>query len=326
METKETATCTGTFLSRLRGKTRIRDSEQAFSPESRVDTDSTLAPPDDPDKHPFFNYCDNFDEYPKGLPRLARTQNFYHNGPFHRLFGTLRQRLMLESTIELASAERQLLELDRREEMTNVSILCSMEEPSAERKKLNDKIYELAGRHDSLLDRDRKLRKLHRVNREEISDWYESIKLSNMLDEKGREFITEIDDFVTTSPDYSNYPLEALMLGREKPWIKFIMRYFLFKRPEDTPKSATYASHFDVERVKSAVAIAVVGSVLLMLDVPIVVLYLLEPPRYATVLIVTLCGTAVGGLMMKVPNVRVDIMFVVLSAYMAVLVTFLANM
>jgi hypothetical protein len=73
----------------------------------------------------------------------------------------------------------------------------------------------------------------------------------------------------------------------------------------------------------TAVVIGLLGLVLFLL--PVAVLYFLEPGKGLSAALVIVFGIAFTVALSLVPGIRLDVILVGLSAYVAVLVAFLAN-
>lgn len=68
------------------------------------------------------------DSYPRGYPEFAAWANSDQNFTVYRRFGTLRSRLILHRQFELATLEKKLLELDKRDEQTNRYRITSLKD------------------------------------------------------------------------------------------------------------------------------------------------------------------------------------------------------
>lgn len=80
-----------------------------------------------------------------------------------------------------------------------------------------------------------------------------------------------------------------------------------------------------MDRLKTAFIVVLVSVVLALLAAPVGILYLVEPNRQWSVVVVVFFALLATWIMAVTPGIKLDTIFIAMSAYMAVLVTFLAN-
>ncbi|KAK3359313.1 hypothetical protein B0T25DRAFT_577462 [Lasiosphaeria hispida] len=305
------------------------------------DIEQQPSPPDastEPSQpHPtasFFVRHDNLDEYPRGWPVLARTQNCYHNGSIHRRFGTLRQRFLYNHEVQIAQREAQIHEMDKEDEaMGEVSLRSLTPEQMGKGEKGTDRqskkqefikeTHVLLNLYTETLIQDIKLRERDLVDPSEVYNLYRYITNHDILDEAGRYFLREIDDFITTSPERIHDRLEFLLFRENRGWCTSLVKLFL--GTTGSPQGAAFTSNISSDRLKKVLKFLIMALVLLLLLLPVFILLLAQPNKGVSSAVVLIFGLAVVSMMLQVPKIKFDVMFVGLSAYVAVLATFLAN-
>ncbi|KAL2260003.1 hypothetical protein VTK26DRAFT_6125 [Humicola hyalothermophila] len=276
-------------------------------------------------------YDDDFKQFPIGWPRLARIQNYVHNGSIHRRFGALRQRCLLDDEVLLAQLEARLLRLDKIDEARNSPMLYSLSpaqtldefgdtQEGCEKDRVMANIKTVLRRYTQALRDDADTRKLHRIDSPaEFSSHRDTARALGILKSPAKEFLIAPHDFITTRPQRLHDSLERVIFGKESRWLMRLLS------KKEKPKGSIYRFHLHQVWVRavSAATLVFVGLTLLLL--PIAILYFLEPVKgwsFAVVIVFSLAFT-VG--LAAVPTIRTEVVLMGLSAYVAVLVAFLAN-
>ncbi|KAK3373624.1 hypothetical protein B0T24DRAFT_679035 [Lasiosphaeria ovina] len=276
-------------------------------------------------------------DYPVGWPRFAREQNQLLNGSNHRRFGALRQRLLHYDEAMLAILEARLLELDKQDEVNDASQLLSLSpaqinvggkgvEQTCAKDELMADIHAVESRYCQRLLHERDIDQLPSLSRLAWKNLRANVGRSYMFDQDASRFLLEADDFITTRAERMNHRLEWLVYGHQEPsrWMSAIMKMFFLK--ESSPRGSTMNSRFDHGRLKVMLTISVVLITIVLLLTPMVLLYLTNIGKGLSVGIVVIFGVSFTSIMASLPDIKLDTVFIGMSAYMAVLVTFLANL
>ncbi|KAK5663105.1 hypothetical protein OQA88_6521 [Cercophora sp. LCS_1] len=295
------------------------------------------SPAPDRHSHPFYVYNDNFegDElYPKGWPYLARSQDVLGNGSLHRRFGTLRKRRLLYLQGRIHYLGTELFDLDIKDAVSDPGALQSLSpwqlgkgrdgaEAMSKKDVLQHELNKLLAEYEQALLNDIALRKLDIVDRPEVNSLAENIKEAKLLNEQARAPYTDIDDFITTRnrDGLMHHPIEWLVYT-QGPIHDFLMKLF---KDKDTPKGSTFKNHYRGDRLKILFTMVLVSGTLLPLMAPVGILYLVDPSKNWSVAVVVIFGFLATWMMAGVPGIKLDNIILGVSAYMAVLVTFLAN-
>ncbi|KAK0635394.1 hypothetical protein B0T17DRAFT_39984 [Bombardia bombarda] len=275
-----------------------------------------------------------------GLPRLALEQNYFHNKASHRRFGPLRQRLLLHHEFRLDSINNQIDQLDKADEAANNGRLHSLSSVqirgggggsadvnSTDQVSMIDALVDEAtvrmDKYTRMLHQDYFIRhKLPRISREEHENLFLNIKTNNTLDEEARNYLYYPDDFITTRTERIYSPIESLIFGEGNRLQRLAMKLFLTRTK---PEGSTHTSHYSASRLKLLLTLPVVAVPLVLLLSPVGILYLGDLSKGWSALVVLIFGLVFTTAMTQVPAITLDTILVGLAAYMAVLVTFLAN-
>ncbi|KAI1802959.1 hypothetical protein F4811DRAFT_572497 [Daldinia bambusicola] len=294
-------------------------------------------------------------EAPNGWPQIAATQFYYTNFNIHRRFSYLLQRTLLDQETKLAYLENKLKELDKEDERYNSSRLTSLpfdpetllsnyarsqpasirpiptasrvgdtqQTTSDEYNKWKDKDLILESLIPRLKEYCKKMKKLPSISRKEHKAFYKEVKDCNTLDNAAYEFLFSKDDFITTITDRVHQYFEAFIYG-DSPVIS-LMKKILGRTPQndnqDTPPEIVISNR-GLEVVFKILLVFVSG--LLMLS-PVAILFLANLPRglsFGVVVVFSFAFVVVLALL----NSNWETILVGLSAYMAVLATFLSNL
>ncbi|KAI2773462.1 hypothetical protein F4815DRAFT_488216 [Daldinia loculata] len=297
---------------------------------------------------------------PIGWPSIAATQLYYPNLSIHRRFSYLLHRVLIDQETKLAYLENKLQELDKEDEGSNAArlkklsfdpeTLLSSHTPSQaqyqptsiqtapttskvvkekQRKTNEDNRWEdkdlilesilpRLKNYDELLLLGKEMQKLPRISRREHRAFYDEVKNHHpLLDAPAYQFLYSNDDFVTTVTDRVHQYFETLIYG-ETPIKRLIKR--IFGRTDEN-------SNLEIDNrilvVFLKVVVAFMSGVLLLF--PVAILLLVNLSRAESFIVVVAFNFAFVAALAYL-NCNWDTILVGLSAYMAVLVTFLSNL
>ncbi|KAK3326548.1 hypothetical protein B0H66DRAFT_163977 [Apodospora peruviana] len=274
-----------------------------------------------------------YEGIPMGWPFLAYQQNDLHNGSIHRRFGPLRQRCLHYDEATLDYYEREILKLDNADAATDVSILRSLSpaqrrasgedagQPSRKDVLINE-AKALLDEYDRRLLHDRDIRELPRTSRHEHLQMFRGIEQNNILNEETEVYLYPVDDFITTRTERIHEYLEWLVYGQDSWWGKIIKKPFINKNKPDGSNYVYYRKN----RLKILPTGMAVSLALTLLLCPMAILYLANLGRGYSALVVFLFGMLFTLILTQLPRIKLETIFLALCAYMAVLVTFLANL
>lgn len=289
---------------------------------------------------------------------------YYTNFRIHRRFSYLTQRLLIDQETKLAYLENKLEELDKEDERTNASNLRSLpfdpdrllaacgqvrvrsqpvipeqSPPTSSRNgereqggeyvlwKDKDLLLEaMVPRLKSyieLLQLSKDMQKLPLISRREHNAFYNEIEEYHTLDDPAYQFLYPSDDFVTTVTDRVHQYFEALVYG-DSPIMKRIKKLIGREHNnhhQDRAPAIGIDEQFFVVPIK--VLVAFTSGVLLLS--PVAILFLVDLSRAQSFGVVVAFIFAFVAIMSSL-NTNWDTILVGLSAYMAVLVTFLSNL
>jgi len=187
-------------------------------------------------------------------------------------------------------------------------------------------IAELKIRLDSYrlrLLQDWHIQKLPRLSRRAHWNFFDAIYSSNTLGEAAREHLNAADDFVTTRPGNLHDPIEWFIYEKGSVWQDMFLRLFQRKKKRE---GSSFSGHIPTGRIEIPVTIFFVLVANLVQLLPIGILYLAEWIKGVYALSVVLVAGVVFTLLLRsVANYGIAKLLVYSSAYMAVLVAFLAN-
>jgi hypothetical protein len=189
------------------------------------------------------------------------------------------------------------------------------------------------------------------MSRNEHENFFENARRGQCLTKAARAFLREADDFITTQTGLIHKPITWLIFGG-RPWLVRVFMVWspsialfcveqhhiglrtsapganttqkLFRSPGQI-EGSTYSSHLLSDRLNIFITIATVSLALLPLLTPVGILYLVPLSKGLSAVVVVLFGIAFATFLSRLDNITIDTILVGLSAYMAVLVTFLAN-
>ncbi|KAI0129200.1 hypothetical protein F4776DRAFT_627826 [Hypoxylon sp. NC0597] len=295
---------------------------------------------------------------PKGWPSIAATQMYYNNFNLHRRYSYLMQRILVDQETKLAYLETKLEELDKEDEARLKSLsfdpdrlltTCArapaqaqsattqsepptsrteeQEEHREEYNPWNDKDLLLEATmprlksYIELLQLDKEMQKLPQISRREHKAFYDEIR--RYLDKSACQFLYPNEDFVTTVTDRVHQYFEALVYG-DSPIMSHIKRFI--GRVHNN-HSQDHAAAIEIDKrlviILLKVIVAFASGVLLLS--PVAILFLGNLTKVGSF------GVVVGFMFLFVAvmswlNTNWYTILVGLSAYMAVLVTFLSNL
>ncbi|KAK1760679.1 hypothetical protein QBC47DRAFT_367888 [Echria macrotheca] len=191
--------------------------------------------------------------------------------------------------------------------------------------KLMHELQELLKIYDEMLLREIELRKRDLVERKVIQNLNNSLVSADVLDKRAMYHFLHADDFITTKDEdkFIHNPLESLVYYNGGPIHEFIMRPFVDKRKYAGAQA--YSVHYRNDRLKICFMTLAIISLLSALLTPVAILYFAEPGKPVSLSVVGFFGIAATVMMAMIPGIKLDTIFIAMSAYMAVMVTFLAN-
>ncbi|KAI1377281.1 hypothetical protein F4677DRAFT_50768 [Hypoxylon crocopeplum] len=169
------------------------------------------------------------------------------------------------------------------------------------------------------------LRKLPRTSRREWSSLYHTLKGEKLLEGSEWNFMSFQDDYLSTKTERADRTFAALVYG-DAPIPRFFRWIFKdrdreYTKSKVTSKATVYLRTGGMESLKKGLIAAGTGVILM---VPIGIL-LLQPLDKAQSLGVVICFGAAFIFIMTLLNMKLEKMLISISAYLAVLVSFLAN-
>jgi len=134
----------------------------------------------------------------------------------------------------------------------------------------------------------------------------------------------EIDDFITTRDQTKAIPdfIETLVYGAKGSFADFIMKPFVNKRKSECSTGTTHYSHEPIKQVFLALS---ASAVLLILLAPIAFLYFVEPGKPVSFSVVAISAIVASLMMLQLPGIKLETVFLAAAAHVAVQVTCLAN-
>lgn len=306
----------------------------------------------DPSCKEEFIYADNFEPFPLGWPKLAAQQNKYSNGSIHRRFGYLFQRAIFHNGGRLAWLEKLLIESDKEaseKQRTSLSPeqkrdVVGGEDRQEERQEANDEQREgdSANRSDALMEEmttllmrraklmlyDKELRNLPKVSRPEHRNLWDHIHGEEILDEDGRIILLYPDDCVTTSRrDRVHVIFELLLYGKLRSWLAG-RPWKISKnkeRDEDNEsRKGSWAATISTAPLKNILDAAIITFCGLVFLLPVLILFLIPLTKVQSAAAV-ISFVVFFAMCMTIISDKLETIFVALCAFLAVLVTFLAN-
>ncbi|KAK3327177.1 hypothetical protein B0T19DRAFT_484337 [Cercophora scortea] len=300
-----------------------------------------------------FHYEDRrLGRYPKGLSRFCQEQSQITNGGIHRRFKALRYRCLYDDEIKIAAIEEEIRQLDmdiarprerskgkgKSKETSNKApsqplLLLSPPSPSnstwdgeKERRRceLMEEVKTRLDIYSKRLLQEREFQKLPRITRQEHYNLFTNARDGQKMSQEELQFLLDPDDFITTKMERHTRPFEWLVFDRSRnPWWHHVLLRLINTKPLE---GSTYPTHFHSRWLKILITIPVMALALAQLLSPVIVLYLVPMSKAASAGVVVAFGFAFTLAMTMVPGIALDSIFIGLSAYMAVLVTFLANL
>ncbi|OTB11447.1 hypothetical protein K445DRAFT_26609 [Daldinia sp. EC12] len=294
-------------------------------------------------------------EAPSGWPYIAAAQLYYPNFNIHRRFSYLLHRALIDQETKLAYLEAKLKALDKEDEHHNASRLTSLPfdpetllsdplpsqpdfirpAPTTSRADNTQQTYHTHkqmlnnyrdneyGLEDELLQLDKEMQKLPAISRKQHKGFFEEVEQHNKLDGPAYEFLLSQDDFVTTVIDQVHQYFERFLYG-SGPVISFVKKTFGRTNQtnnQDTPSEIEISNGL----LKLLIQILVIfGSGVLLLS-PVAILFLVTLSRGLSFMVVVIFIFAFVAVL-SCFNSKWDTILVGLSAYMAVLATFLSNL
>ncbi|KAI1776179.1 hypothetical protein F4818DRAFT_373295 [Hypoxylon cercidicola] len=304
------------------------------------------------------------DAAPKGWPSVAAIQFYYPNFSIHRRFSFLMQRILTDQETKLAYLETKLEELDKEDERIDASRLNLLpfdtdrllaacrrtryqppasegpssssphgsegqegeqaqgEEPAIwiDKDLLLEAMVPRIKNYIELLQLDKEMQKLPAISRREHKIFYDEIR-NHHLDGPARQFLHPQDDFITTVTDRVHQIFEAFVYG-ESPIVSRIKRFIGRERSNH---SHVPVLEIDKRRLVFPIKVTTAFTSGVLLLAPVAILFLGDLSKRVSFVVVVIFLFAFVAVMSYLKT-NWDTMLVGLSAYMAVLVTFLSNL
>ncbi|KAK3684784.1 hypothetical protein B0T22DRAFT_442020 [Podospora appendiculata] len=225
-----------------------------------------------------------------------------------------------------ATADEQVNETPSQSLLSTPSPSNSRWNADKERRRceLIEEVKTRLDRYSKRLLQEKEIQQLPRISRQEHYNLFTNARDGQKLSQAERQFLLEPDDFITTKMERSTRPFEWLIFDRYRnPWWHRVLIRLINTRPLE---GSTYPSHIRSRLLKILITITVMALALALLLSPIIVLYLVPMRKAASAGVVVAFGFLFTLAMAIVPGIALDSIFIGLSAYMAVLVTFLANL
>ncbi|KAI0119606.1 hypothetical protein F4814DRAFT_412607 [Daldinia grandis] len=299
------------------------------------------------------------DGAPEGWPSIAATQLYYPNFNMHRRFSYLLHRVLIDQETKLAYLEDILEKLDRKDKESNPTRLNSLyfdpetllsgrasaqaqsraasiqthpttskvtdrgQEETNEDNRWKDKdlilesIIPIWKTYNELLQLGMETQKLPRVSRREHRAFYDVVEKDHTLRASAYQFLYSNDDFVTIVTDRVHQYFETLIYG-DTPIKRLIKRIF-----GRTDENFNLEIDNRILTVFFKVLVVFISGVLLLS--PVAILLLVNLSRAQSFGVVVSFSFAFVAVLAWL-NCNWDTILVGLSAYMAVLVTFLSNL
>ncbi|KAI1407020.1 hypothetical protein F5Y13DRAFT_183736 [Hypoxylon sp. FL1857] len=193
-------------------------------------------------------------------------------------------------------------------------------------------------RYIELLQLDKEMQKLPPISRREHRIFYDEIRIHHTLDEPAYQFLYSNDDFVTTVTDRVHQYFEALVygnspvmsVGSSPSYLRFIRLEYIKKligRVHNNNHNQDHAPAIEIDKrliiIPLKVLVAFASGVLLLS--PVAILFLVDLTRAESFVVVVVFMFTFVAVMSSL-NTNWYTILVGLSAYMAVLVTFLSNL
>ncbi|KAK0626722.1 hypothetical protein B0T14DRAFT_114428 [Immersiella caudata] len=303
--------------------------------EDEIVASADVNTPMNPARSPEIITRNNFADMPPGWCLLAREQDWYHNGSLHRRFGWLYQLCLYYKEGKIGQLEKQLLELAREDQAQNEEALHSLtpwqlgvesEELgfSSERDRLMHEVERVLTSYGRTVKQALAINQAHKVSRGEATNLLQQIEQTGVLDEEAAWHFRGVDDMIKTwdSSEATPGPVDSLVYADKGSLRDFIMKAFVNKKK---PEGSTWGTHYNLEPIKQVFIALSAAAVLLILLAPIGFLYFVEPSKPISFSVVAIFAIAAAWLMMKLPGIKIETVFIAAAAYMAVQVTFLAN-
>ncbi|KAK4213323.1 hypothetical protein QBC37DRAFT_374116 [Rhypophila decipiens] len=301
--------------------------EEGRQTREQVASETTGRPSDE------FEYYDKYNGVQGGWPEFAHRQHYEHNRSIHRHFGDTRERLILDHEVRIHLLKCELDSLDKTDanmypsiirglsyyESSSINTDDAMLERLTKRRELMDELHDILPKYDELLFHQERLRSLPRISRPEHEDYVEQVERHNLLDKPARGFLYYPDDFVTTRVERAHGSFEWLLYGDS--WLySFLRKWFLSKKRDDG------AEYISKDRLRTISISVIVCLTLGLLFTPMLILLLAPINKWQSALVVGFFGVVSATGMSSLPRIKTVEVFIAMSAYMAVLVTFLANL
>ncbi|KAM7204162.1 hypothetical protein V8F33_001797 [Rhypophila sp. PSN 637] len=278
-------------------------------------------------------YYDKYDGVQGGWPEFAHRQHYEHNRSIHRGFGDTHERLILDYEVRIHLLICELDNLDKTDanmypsiirglsyyEGSNINTDDATLERLTKRRELMDELHDILPKYDELLFYQERMRSLPRISRPEHEDYVEQVERHNLLDKPARGFLYYPDDCVTTRVERAHRSFEWLLYGDS--WLySFLRKWFLSR------KRADGAEYISKNRLRTVSISVIVCLTLGLLFTPMLILLLAPINKWQSALVVGFFGVVSATGMSSLPRIKTAEVFIAMSAYMAVLVTFLANL
>ncbi|KAI1391080.1 uncharacterized protein F4822DRAFT_442216 [Hypoxylon trugodes] len=302
----------------------------------------------------FFTDEDVRNNSPRGWPSIAATQMYLPDFNCHRGFTSLIHRTLTFYELRIHCIEDKLDELDFEDDEANGNQLRSLPfdkdqfiarclqgaghlptklspdqtNREAERENLIISSGNLQREYFQLLHMQYENKKFAKVSRRVQEAHFNDAQIFEHLDNKARAFMRYIDDFLNFEPDYVFQRFETLFYTNSR-WVQNILRHICcIGRNKSSPTSSADGVRptYSLRPVKLFVKTFLVLGNLALLIIPVSVLYLRIDLSRGQKLAITAASSVCFSIVMATFENRTAHLLVGITAFFAVLVTFLSNL
>ncbi|KAI2623197.1 hypothetical protein GGR54DRAFT_41141 [Hypoxylon sp. NC1633] len=303
----------------------------------------------------FYTDGDVYNHSPKGWPLIAAAHMYFPNCNSHRGFISLTHSILTCYEQKIHCIEDELNEMDFEDDEAEGKPLRSLPfdreqfiarciqgtahlpqplplkpdevDATKKRENLSISVGIMLREYFSILHMQHENLKFAHVSRRAHEEHFKSAQYFHGLNNMACAFMRYIDDFVSIEPDQVFQRFEALVLSNSH-WVPKFLQTLLRLTPThpQAPPGTNPATLYNLRRLSLYLRIVLVICSLVLLLTPVSVLYLAEAWPRAAYLGVVAVWSVVFAAVMAVFEARTAHLLVGLTAFFAVLVTFLSNL
>ncbi|KAI8966123.1 hypothetical protein F5Y11DRAFT_213877 [Daldinia sp. FL1419] len=294
-----------------------------------------------------------------GWPYVAATQFYYRNFSIHRSFKYLRHRCLLDQESKIAYLEKRLKDLDKSDKENNTGRLTSLPfdpdtllfghtraqayfqstsiptppttskvddrqqgerdqySPWQDKDLVMEAIKKECYSYMKFILHDQEMEKLSHVSAKTHKAFHREVAEYSRLDESASQFLHSEEDFVSTYTDQAHQYFEGLLYKDKSP------------DDADVPDHNTQDTNY-IRGINNQIFVIILKTLVVfvsggLLICPMAILFLVNLSRVWSFVVVVFFNFAFGAVLVY-QNYKLETILVGLSAYMAVLVTFLSNL